>query len=77
MSTSQNRRLKRMMERVKANSKTKSQMSYDEWLSQVVITPEMLKEMEEFQKAEDSKPKIINAKTNNKNNGFSFEEVNF
>ena len=57
----------------------KGEMTYQEWLDQVEITPEMLKELEEHQKAEDSKPKPINVQTKKitkLDNGFQYEEVN-
>jgi len=72
MSTSQRRRTRRKLERMKENNKT--EMTYNEWLSQVQITPEMLQEMEEFEKAKESKPKVINMKVKNKD-GFDFEEI--
>jgi hypothetical protein len=72
MSTSQRRRTRRKLERMKENNKT--EMTYNEWLSQVQITPEMLQEMEEFEKAKESKPKVINMKVQNKDS-FDFEEI--
>jgi hypothetical protein len=72
MSTSQRRRTRRKLERMKENNKT--EMTYNEWLSQVQITPEMLQEMEEFEKAQESKPKVINMKVQNKDS-FDFEEI--
>jgi len=103
MSTSQNRRQKREMERFKAMSADKlvkkikkiipnipnnpnykkPEMTYDEFIKQVQITPEMLKELEQhdLNKAKSDKeftgyekPTILNAKIRTKINN-DFEEI--
>jgi hypothetical protein len=74
------RKIKKVLPNIPLNpNNIKGEMTYQEWLSQVEITPEMLKELEEHQKAEESKPKPINVQKKNKNNstGFEFEEVKF
>lgn len=73
------RKIRKVLPNIPLNpNMIKGEMTYEQWLSQVEITPEMLEELEQHQKAEESKPKPINVQTkkiNKLNNGFEYEEV--
>ena len=72
------KKIKKMIPNIPLNPNFKANQTYQEWLDSVEITPEMLKELEEHDKAEKSKPKPINVQTKNINkisDGFEYEEV--
>jgi hypothetical protein len=73
------RKIRKVLPNIPLNpNMVKGDMTYQQWLNEVEITPEMLEELEMHDKAEQSKPKPLNVQTkkiNKLNNGFEYEEV--